>query len=1207
LTRLLNENEPRGFVYSHHGSLSREIRAIVEKRLKQGELQGLVATNSLELGIDIGALDEVMLVKTPPTIASAVQRIGRAGHRVGETSRGRFYPLFGRDLLEAAVVARAVEEHDIEEVRPVEGALDVLAQVILSMTANETWHVDALFEQLRSSHPYRDLSRRQFDLVIEMLAGRYADSRVRELQPRLSWDRIDGTVRGRPGTARVVYLSGGTIPDRGYFHLRLQDSMAKLGELDEEFVWERSVGDTFTLGAQAWKIRRITHNDVLVSPVRRTAAMSPFWRAEERDRSFHLSEKIGEFLEQASAVLGGPQGAAELGRLLERHHRMTPPAALALVDLLERQRSSTGPTLPHRRHVLIERAAAEYGERGRSQLTMHTGWGGKVNRPFAIALAVAWEERYGVPLEIEHDNDCVLVTTSGSLDGSELVELVRADNVEELLRRRLETTGFFGARFRENAGRALLLPRSGIKRRIPLWLQRDRGKKLLKAVGRYRDFPIVVETWRTCLQDAFELETLKRLLTELDNGSIKVTEVMTEVASPFSADLRWKQTNRLMYEDDTPESSSKGGLSGELLREIVFSSQLRPNLPSEVVSEFEAKLQRLYPGYAPHTAGELVEWVKERVLIPEQEWISLVSAIERDLVMRSGSLGEVVKPAQSKLVWIETPGRAIVAIENLPRLARGLGRRPEELVAKLPGSEDSPAISVAESVFGAFASKATADEVLEQLVGEWMRYYGPMEPVRLESAFGLARLQTQELLESLADSQQVVVDNFRSGDERLLEVCDSENLERLLRMLRSRSRASFEALPLAQLPLFLASFQGVARPLGSSEGLKRVLEQLLLWPAPARLWESEILPARLDPYYPEWLDGLMQESDLLWAGCGNEKSSFLFAGDLELMGGSGPGEKVERDLAAAFPDPRGRYSFSELLARGGRSGEVSERLWKWAWDGLVTNTTFLALRKGILGRFAPPENVIDTSGSAVSPAMASLNRRRPRFDRWQSSRPFSGDWFRLLGATEPLDALDEEELNKERVRILLDRYGIVFRELLGRELPALRWGAVFRSLRLMELSGEVLSGHFFAGLLGPQFVSRRAFQLLESGLPEDSVFWLNAADPASPCGFGLDEWKGVFPARIESNHLVFQGCRPVVFSRRRGSRLTFHVGPDHPDLPRYLDFLKVRLGRRFSPARVVDVETINGKPAVDSPYATVLRQIFNVTREGSGLRLRRRY
>ncbi|HLE83099.1 MAG TPA: DEAD/DEAH box helicase, partial [Thermoanaerobaculia bacterium] len=301
LTRMVNAGQSEDLAYSHHGSLSREVRQVVEERLKRGELPAIVATSSLELGIDVGALDEVVLVQTPPTVASAIQRIGRAGHRVGAVSRGTLFPTHGRDFLSAAVVARAVLDREIEAVRPPEAPLDVLAQVILSMTATEAWDLEELFGTLRGMWPYRNLPRRHFDLVLEMLAGRYADSRIRELAPRVTVDRVEGTVRARPGVERLVYLSGGTIPDRGYYSLRVDTGGAgegpKIGELDEEFVWERLVGDTFTLGTQIWRVRRITHNDVFVEPGRGSAAMAPFWRADLRDREYFLAERIGRFLE----------------------------------------------------------------------------------------------------------------------------------------------------------------------------------------------------------------------------------------------------------------------------------------------------------------------------------------------------------------------------------------------------------------------------------------------------------------------------------------------------------------------------------------------------------------------------------------------------------------------------------------------------------------------------------------------------------------------------------------------------------------------------------------------------------------------------------------------------------------------------------------------------------------------------------------------
>lgn len=387
-TRELNAGEAREVAWSHHGSLAREIRQAVERRLKEGQLPALVATSSLELGIDVGALDQVLLVQTPRAVASAAQRIGRAGHRVGEVSRGVFFPTHPRDLLQAAVVARAVAEREIEPLRVVRNPLDVLAQVILGMLAAESWEVDGLFLAVRTSDPYRDLPRRQFDLVLEMLAGRYAESRIAELRPRIAIDRLTGRATARAGLVRELAERGGTIPDRGYFQLRLEDSRAKLGELDEEFVWERSLGDVFTLGAQSWRIRGITHNDVLVAPARGGPPLAPFWRADEQDRDFFLSEKIGQFLERADGRLDEARFASEL----ESEHALEPPAAAELVRLLREQRIATGTSLPHRRHLLVELSEERVHDASRRQIVLYTLWGGRVNRPLAHALAAAWEE-----------------------------------------------------------------------------------------------------------------------------------------------------------------------------------------------------------------------------------------------------------------------------------------------------------------------------------------------------------------------------------------------------------------------------------------------------------------------------------------------------------------------------------------------------------------------------------------------------------------------------------------------------------------------------------------------------------------------------------------------------------------------------------------------------------------------------------------------
>jgi ATP-dependent Lhr-like helicase len=1238
VTRLLNADRPAPLAYSHHGSLSRELRQVVERRLKEGRLAAIVATNSLELGIDIGSLDEVILVQTPPTLASAVQRIGRAGHAVGETSRGRLYPLFGRDLVDAAVVAAGVVRGEIEEVKPVTGALDVLAQVILSMTAVERWDVDELYDFVRSSYPYRDLERRQFDLLLEMLAGRYADSRVRELYPRLSLDRIENTVEARPGTARLVHLCGGTIPDRGYFHLRHEQSMAKLGELDEEFVWERSLGDTFALGAQAWRISRITHNDVLVTPARRAAAMAPFWKAEARDRSFFLSERIACFLERAEAYLDGGETEA-LRALLAGEHCMAPAAADQLLALLEQQRAATGRALPHRHHLLIEHLSdADSGDE-QARVVFHTLWGGRVNRPLAMALRAAWRKTHGLPLQLESENDCLMAVLPRELEASELLELCRADNLETLLRDELESTGFFGARFRENAGRALLLPRSGLRRRVPLWLNRQRAKTLLESVSRYGDFPILLETWRTCLQDEFDLEATRQVLDELAREEIRMTQARTSAPSPFAANLIWSQTNRLMYEDDTPEGGASA-LRGDLLKELVFSSSLRPEIPAELRERFQRKLHRTFPGYAPRTATELLDWVKERLLLPEAEWRELLAAIDRDARAerdRSRRAPEAVEGVESllqdldaKLVRLRRAGSdapLIVAVETLPRLmaiealaAESIERLaltadeppPPEAMQALDRLLAAPACSVADPADAA----SRGDDPLVELLAEWLRAYGPIEQARVAAAFGMPLDRLDAAIEELVEDERLVIDRF-GADGSPLELCDAVNLESLLRLMRAEARPRFEPLPVERLPLYLAVHQRLGTSGAGLRDLERALETLFGVSAPAALWESDLLPARLDPYYPSWLDSLLQESDLVWIGVGRERLTFLFPADLELLGPDGPDGAIDAQGAIGaeselLPDPRARFAFAELVERSGLdTGALSARLWDEVWRGAITNTGFQAVRTGALNRFRPIEDrpAPPRPGAARGAAARGGRSARRGFERWRASRPFAGDWHRLPARqrAEDLDALDLEELNKDRVRLLLDRYGILFRELLLRELPALQWAPLFRSLRLMELSGEVLAGQFFDGIPGLQFASPAAYRRLREGLPEDLVYWMNAVDPASPCGLGLDALRGEFPRRVPSSHLVFHGSRLVVASQRNAAELEIRVGPEHPGLPDYLRFIKVLLTREFSPLRVVEVETVNGDPAPTSPWAAAIAAPFTATRDHRSLKLRRRY
>ena len=1211
LTLFINADAERTLAYAHHGSLSREIREAVEQKLKGGELRAIVATSSLELGIDIGALDEVVLVQSPPSIASGIQRIGRAGHDVGEISRGTLYPTYSHDFIEAAVLAAGVLNQDIEAVQPIDGPLDVLAQILISMVALEAGDLDDVYTELRASYPYRQLSREHFDLVVNMLAGRYAHSRLRELQPKLSVDRLDNSVVARKGAVQDLYFSGGTIPDRGHFQLRVMDSNARIGELDEEFVWERSEGQTFTMGTQNWTIQRITHNDVFVTPAPPKAVELPFWKADGGGRDFHFSERIGQFLERADESLNDQAFAATL----QSDHAMDAVAAEQLIDLLQRQQRDTGCRLPHRHHLVLEYVSSGPDGHPGNQVIVHTFWGERVNRPFALALDAAWEERFGQRLEIYPANDCVAVVLPHEVEPDELLSLVSSSRLDALLRRRLESSGYFGARFRECCGRSLLLSRSRMNQRVPLWLTRLRSQKLLDAVRRLDDFPMLIEAWRSCLHDDFDMPALQNLLAEIEAGAISWSLARTRHPSPFASVISWRQVDSYMYMGDEPAASEQSRLRDDLLRDVVFSAELRPALAAHVVGGFVEKRQRLAPGYAPQTARDLVDWVVERMLIPATEWDQLLAAMARD---GDDDPLQLVDVAGDRLVRLRD-GRGtpvlIAAREQLPDLLAALRRGGSDSF-DIEVMGDGEAVVCAEAAAADEDGPETEEAALAELIGRWVQFYGPLSESHMATALGLEPGVLSQALRDLAAAEAVVCGQLLSDDEEEY-YCDAENFAVLLRMARADAVPVFEPLPLAQMPLFVASWQGLTVSRDDPEALTRRLEQLLCYEAGAALWEGEFLPARLAGYATSLIDTLMQESPLRWVGRGAEKIALCFDSDLDLMEparsvDAADGEQSGDSAAELFPDSLGRYDFSTLQRLTALDAtELTRRLWQGVWTGRVTNDTFSALRKGIETRFEPPAlgtpRLAAASGSGapgtrprVTPTETratgsrTLGGFRSSFSRWKGSLPFAGNWHLLSWPGGGDDALEIEERRKDRVRLLLDRYGLLFRELLHRESRPFRWSELFRSLRLMELSGEVLSGCFFLGIPGPQFISQRAFRQLQRELPENAVYWVNATDPASVCGLQLDELRGSLPKRVPSNHLVYHGSRLVVSSARHGKALDFSVDADCADLPRYFGFLEHLLTRPYQSVRQVLIETIDELPASRSPFLDALRTCFEV-------------
>lgn len=1146
VTLKINGGEVAPVAYAHHGSLARDVRTEVESRLKAGQLKAIVATNSLEMGIDIGHLDEVVMVQSPPSVASTLQRIGRAGHRVGEVSIGTLYPTHALDFLEAAVLAEAVKLRDLEPLKPLEGALDVLAQLIIGICATDARPVEDVYNLIVRAAPYRDLTRSQFDLVVQMLAGRYSGTRIRELKPRLSHDRIADTIQAAKGALLAFYNSGGTIPDRGYFQMRHADTGAVLGELDEEFVWEATTGDTFTLGTAHWQIQRITHNDVMVRHARQGSTVPPFWRAESFNRSYHYSARIAAFLAQQDDALG-QHSREQIVAAWKRDLGFCASAAEELHDFLQDQRSHCGGELPHRHHVLLELVrSGPAGYRGPDdpqQLVLHTFWGGRVNRPYALALKAAWQERYGGKLDVHTDNNAIVVQCKGDIDPHALMTLVRGDNLTRLLRQSLEASGFFGARFRECAGRSLLLTRQRFNQRLPLWMSRMQAKKLMTQVKALEDFPVMLETWRTCLEDQFDLPALYEVLDELEQGATRWSLVTTQTPSPFARDLTFNQVSRYMYADDTPENEDPSALNGDLISQAVHDPSLRPQIEPDIARTFQQKRQRRFPGYAPESAEDWLEWVKERILIPAAEWPEEL-------------------PSHPHLVQVEHR----VGNERrrwLSHLELISGLIQSGLIEAQPDLDPPP---------------VTEPRTAWQLAREVLSFYGP-----------LTRDEVHQILPTVPDDLLIADDTFVCGallsGVQTEQWCDAENLEALLRLQRASRRRQFTAHALQDLPGYWAGLHRLQAHDTDDEVL-RACELLRLHNAPVGVWLKDLLAARIKQFRQNRLDEVLASEDLQWLGTGRERMTLLYPEETALTSAGGT-----VSFGALFADQAAGYRFEHIADRhSGSAAELNDAWWDAVWEGRLVSDTLQSLREGQQRQF-------------TLPALSTARHRRRRINPAQRSWP--GHW-RLVPAAEEGDALTRLEDDKDRVRLLLDRYGFVNRDLVNREGlmqtsgEPWRWRHAFRALRIMELAGEVSAGEFFRGLSTPQFASPAGFSsLLQPFAPR--TFWVSAMDPIAPTGLGVD-WPEL-PHRRAGNYLVFHDNALALVVEGSGKHLTYLVPAEHEGV----DDLHAVLHHLLEDSSRLTLHTINQHSARDSTYLVALARQFQITQDHKHVFIEKHY
>ncbi len=1145
---------------AHHGSLSHEQRREVEGALKAGRLRCIVATSSLELGIDMGSVDLVLLVEAPGSTASGLQRVGRAGHAVGERSRGLIIPKFRGDLLECTVTAVQMLRGAIEPIRTPEQPLDVLAQQIVAMCCGREWAVDDVLALARRAHPYRGLGRKALASVLDMLIGRYPSEDFADLRPRLSLDRSRNLLTARRGAEFLVRVNAGTIPDRGLFSVHLGPEGPRVGELDEEMVYESRPGDTFLLGASSWRVTEITRDRVIVRPAPGEAGRMPFWHGDGPGRPLELGRALGAFVRD----LGRREGD-EARRWLERETPLDAHAISNLCAYVGEQRESTG-VLPTDRAVTLERFRDEIGD---WRVCILTPFGARIHAPWAMALERRIARRFGVEVQTLWTDDGLALRFADS-DGlppaSEF--LFAADEVEDLVVEQVASSSMFASRFRENASRALLLPRRRPGRRTPLWQQRQRSKNLLSVVRRYPDFPVLLETYRECLGDLFDLPGLVDLMAKINAGEVRVDDVETRAPSPFARSLVFAYEERFLYDLDAPAAERRAQaltLDRELLRELMGVTRLADLLDPAVMQAVEAELQGLDPKRRPRHADDL-----------------------EDLLRRTGGLstGEVeARAPEDGAAWLVDLARQLRAVPvSLPG-GRQLWAAAEDaalyrdgVAAELPPGLPNDLL-------------APVPDALRNLVRRLAAGRGPFTADELAARLGLPRGAVESLLAVLETEGRLVRDQFRDGDGDAPgpadEWCDREVLRQIKRRSLARLRREAEPVDGAALARFLLDWQGVEAaagvppqprraPRGRGHGLaairggadsaavgrlREVLQQLEGAPLPWRTLVSDILPSRVPGFRVEMLDRMASAGELLWVGRGRlgardgrvaifrrERYGVLAGGGTAADSGdhgesgsdewpaNGPHGAIVAQLGA-----RGACFTFDLVDRvvsagDWREGEVEAALWDLVWAGRVTNDTFLPLASLGRGRRRAAERLRrplprgrrrgPLAGAATGPPPRGFPGLSARSDqatgtggrlaggRWSlvggtgspsaASGAAAGGSATAAGRRQPDGARDTRWAHAVAMQ-LLERHGVVAAETARAEQVPGGFEALYPVLREMEEAGHIRRGYFVLGLAGRQFALPAALERLRRAREASSgrIHVLPAVDPASPWGVVL--------------------------------------------------------------------------------------------------------
>ena len=1169
------QEPPPELVKAHHGSLSRERRLQVEDELKSGRLRGLVATSSLELGIDMGAVDLVVQVASPGAVSRGLQRIGRAGHQVGEPSRGVLMPKYRGDLVETAVVARRMHDGAIEATRYPRNPLDVLAQQLVAMAAMDTWEVPAAAELLRRAAPFHELADEVLAAVLDLLSGRYPSQEFAELRARLVWDRTEDTIRARRGAQRLAVTNPGTIPDRGLFGVFLPDG-TRVGELDEEMVHESRSGETFVLGASTWRIEDITFERVVVTPAPGEPGKLPFWHGDGPGRPFELGAAIGAFLREVNEGAASDR-EAEVARLRAQHD-LDAWAADNLIAYLEEQQQATG-TLPDDRTIVVERFRDELGD---WRVCLLSSFGAQVHAPWAMAIErrlttagydpeVMWADdgivlrlpdttaTFGIPgaggWEHAEDGDGDAARPGHDLDDATLTEdlLPAADEVRDLVVDQLAGTALFTTLFREAAGRALLLPKRMPGKRTALWQQRQRAADLLQVASRYPSFPLLLETTREALQDVFDLPALEQLLRDLHARRVRLVPVETTSASPFAQSLLFGWVGQYMYEYDAPLAERRAqalALDRDLLRELLGGDELRDLLDAGVLAALERELQRLAP--APQEDGDPVATGADRRARDVDELHDVLRELgpltTDELAERSreepGTWADQLL-AERRAIAVRLAGEdRIAAAEDAARLRDAIG---VALPPGLPAAFTDP-----------------VDDPLSDLVARYARTHGPFDEHAVARRLALPVPRVLATLRWLARQDRVVEGAFRpDGSGR--EWVDSEVLRRLKRRSLAALRAEVEPVDAAALGRFLPAWQHVRAATGTRRrGLEALLEtvsQLQGTPIPASVLETDVLPARLEGYRGADLDQLIAAGEVVWLGVeplgrNDGRIALCFRDQLARLAPFPVGEPPDDDVHTALRDHlavHGASFWPELFSASGVADQelVLDALWDLVWAGEVTNDTYAPVR-GLRARGAGSST--RAGGRGARPRPGRLSRLGPpaaqgRWSLLPLERQDTGSEKGPGSAHTP--RASDTAARTALAQQLLERHGILTRESMRAEAVPGGFSAVYPVLKAAEEAGAVRRGYLVAGLGAAQFALPGAVDRLRDHRREQEpaglVVRLAATDPAQPYGAAL-AWPDSLgrPARAAGAQVVLVDGAPAALLERGGrSLVTF----DHPSDP----------------------------------------------------------